>query len=613
MNASKPASPKILLFWLLTLSIPILLFALLEVGLRLANYGGNTQLFKEVELNGKTHLMPNRNFAARYFLNTTIVPTASNDVFLKEKPADSYRVFAIGGSSMAGFPYHYNVMSSHVVRDVLQEQMPDKQVEMCNLGISAINSYTLVDMLPEILDHQPDLVLIYAGHNEYYGALGVGSSEALKGLNLPGITRLYINLQHWKSFLLLRNTLGEIVGLFAKPNAKDATLMEQMVDNQAIALGSDAYLAGLKQFESNLSIILSELKEEDVDVAIGTLASNIKDFPPFQPLQNESPNAADLFSEGRKLWEEGNYPAARERLIEAKERDGMRFRAPEAMNAIIREQAQVHGAILVESLQLLEMSSPQALVGDELMLEHLHPNKKGYFLLGWAFAQQLAPEVARPERQAYFEDRIAFTEFDRVLSDLRIQSIMSSWPFQPPGTKINFFDSFKRDNRVDSLVYENYSNRLSWQEAKQQLVADFVQSKNYYMALKELSGITRVFPWRVDLLEQQASLENDLGRIDEAIQTLRLANQQQQTLFNTKILGALLLQKNRPDEGLPYLEQAYRIDPRDAQNLYNLSGAYGIQKDFQKARKYLDELLAIAPNFPGAQSWNQQLQQLIGS
>ena len=38
---------------------------------------------------------------------------------------------------------------------------------------------------------KPDLIIIYAGHNEYYGALGVGSVETL------GDTRFLVNTVIW--------------------------------------------------------------------------------------------------------------------------------------------------------------------------------------------------------------------------------------------------------------------------------------------------------------------------------------------------------------------------------------------------------------------------------
>ena len=41
--------------------------------------------------------------------------------------------------------------------------------------MAAVNSYVLLDFVDEILDVDPDAVLIYAGHNEYLGVFGVAS------------------------------------------------------------------------------------------------------------------------------------------------------------------------------------------------------------------------------------------------------------------------------------------------------------------------------------------------------------------------------------------------------------------------------------------------------
>jgi hypothetical protein len=41
-----------------------------------------------------------------------------------------------------------------------------------------VNSYTFYDKIDEILKEDPDAILIYAGHNEFYGELGIGSSKS---------------------------------------------------------------------------------------------------------------------------------------------------------------------------------------------------------------------------------------------------------------------------------------------------------------------------------------------------------------------------------------------------------------------------------------------------
>lgn len=53
--------------------------------------------------------------------------------------------------------------------------------------------------------------------------------------------------------------------------------------------------------------------------------------------------------------------------------------------------------------------------------------------------------------------------------------------------------------------------------------------------------------------------------------------------FITKMLGAIEVQQGNAKEGIRFLEESRRLNPSDPQMLYNLSGAYGIDKQFGKA------------------------------
>lgn len=618
MTQHQNSTAKKRVFWVLTLAIPLILLFLIELSLRITGLGELEPLFNEVELNDKTYFSANREFANRYFSNTSITPTAANDVFLKEKPANGFRVFALGGSSMAGFPYHYNVMMSHVVKDVLEDGLPNHQVEVINLGISAVNTYTIYDMLPEVLSHEPDLILLYAGHNEYYGALGVGSSESLG--SYPSLIRVYLKLQHFHSFNLLKKGITLFLkSILQKPSRSNATLMEQMVSDQQIALESQLFEVGQKQFQSNLEAIIDEISSQDVPLIIGDLISNIRDFEPFMAIESEEPNAKLLFNEGKAELEAGNFESGRNKLISAKDRDALRFRAPEATNQHIHTIAESKNLPVINVFDLFNERSEYGLTGNNLMLEHLHPNVEGYFYLGWIYAKKTAEwmqendpawQANQIKSESYYASNVAFSPFDKRVASYRLESILSGWPFQKAGINLPFMNKFSLNNLSDSLALKTYKGDANWQVSKEQLANTYVQEGKLSEALLELNGILRAYPWRVDLLEKKASICSDLGKIDEAISALKKASSQKATLFNTKILGALLLQTNRLEEGLPYLEAAFKINPKDPQNLYNLSGAYGIKKDFAQARKYLDKLLETAPNFPGAQSWKSQLDAL---
>ena len=394
------SNKRTLLFYGITAAIPLIFFLLLETGLRWGNYMGDLTLFSDPGIGKNEYYLPNPNFAARYFFYTKTVPSPSIDVFKQEKTPDIYRVFAMGGSSAAGYPYGFNGTYSRVVKDILQDRMPNKQVEVVNIGISAISSYTLYDQVAEILQQKPDAILIYAGHNEFYGALGVGSNENLGGF--PWFIRGYLKLQQYKTFLLLRNTFvgagkwtGSLFG--AQEIDPNATLMERIINSRSIALDGPKHQLAMHQFDSNLSAILEALTQKGIPVWLGSLASNYKDQAPFvdvkdaldaqeQPL----PLASTIFQEGQSLLVNGDADAAQTRFAYAKDLDGLKFRAPESINQIIREKATAYEQVhYVPVYETFVEHSPNGIIGDELMLEHLHPNAKGYFLMGASFAQAM--------------------------------------------------------------------------------------------------------------------------------------------------------------------------------------------------------------------------------
>ena len=205
----KLSRKKSAVFLAITLAFPLFLFAILEAGLRIAGYGGSTAAFESAPLIGSGYLIPAANVARRYFPEEKQPPAPPRDAFLATKPAHSMRIFVLGESSAAGFPFPHNGTFSRVLRDALTDVLPSDTVEVVNMGMAATNSYAIVDLAGDVIDQHPDAVLIYGGHNEYYGALGAGSTESL-GSN-PAFVRAYLSLQRLKTFVLLRNVVNGIM------------------------------------------------------------------------------------------------------------------------------------------------------------------------------------------------------------------------------------------------------------------------------------------------------------------------------------------------------------------------------------------------------------------
>ena len=220
-------------FYLILIAIPIIFFILLESGLRVFSYGYNNEQWIEVS-DGKFILNP--EIARRYFHKTQSLPYSNQDVFDAVKKENNFRIFIMGESSAAGFPFAPLGSFSRYLQQRLELVYPGSKIEVVNLGITAVNSYTIRDLFPGVLEMSPDLIIIYTGHNEYYGALGVGSMESFG--TSRNIIKLSLWLNRFKTFEFLTDITRTISGWISPPNAvdRDATLMERMVSEQHIAL-----------------------------------------------------------------------------------------------------------------------------------------------------------------------------------------------------------------------------------------------------------------------------------------------------------------------------------------------------------------------------------------
>ena len=65
--------------------------------------------------------------------------------------------------------------------------------------------------------------------------------------------------------------------------------------------------------------------------------------------------------------------------------------------------------------------------------------------------------------------------------------------------------------------------------------------------------------------------------------------------------------ENKIDSGIKYLNSSLMYKNDDTQVLFNLAGAYSINKDYQNALNTIEKCLRINPNYPKANNLKQQL------
>ena len=461
-------------YWAIAISLPLVFLGGLEGILRMSDYGNDYPLFIKNPAN-PNYLLPRPDIVKRYFAANADIPSVTMEAnfLLADKPQNGFRLFVQGGSTAAGFPYGLGASLAGMLDKRLKATLPEHSVEVVNTALAAVNSFTVLDLTDEIIAQQPDAVLLYLGHNEYLGILGVGSNYT--AANSYASTLLFLKLRSLRLFQLLQNSYASLQRHstpLGTEQTNSRTFMAKVAKHKDIPLNSDLYKAGLEQFSDNLQLILNKYQQANIPVYLATIASNLLDQKPFssEPIAPEidlalqkikstlaaadqqqainlanqlatnvdsSDNALTHFELGRLYSQLNQASAAKQQLTLARDLDRLRFRAPSAINTIIRRSAAKYdNVILVEAEQHLSQFSPMGLIGNNLMLEHLHPNVRGYFLLADSFYTALKQQSKLTDwqsvsiEQAWAERPLLpaeeYTGFAKVLQ------LMNDYPFVEP-------------------------------------------------------------------------------------------------------------------------------------------------------------------------------------
>jgi len=89
-----------------------------------------------------------------------------NTSFPMNKSTNTFRVFALGGSATYGEPFGPSGAFSYWLKLRLSLLYPSKNVEMINCGRQGFGSFRVKNILDEIVNYDPDLIVVYSGNNE---------------------------------------------------------------------------------------------------------------------------------------------------------------------------------------------------------------------------------------------------------------------------------------------------------------------------------------------------------------------------------------------------------------------------------------------------------------
>ena len=630
--ASQPISRgRLWLFRLVSaVFVPLLLFGLIEVVLRIVGYGFPPAAIIKCEVNGTECYRDNVKFAWQFF-PPNIARQFGPFVFPLDKADGTYRIFILGGSAAHGTPQpEYGF--GRILRVLLEERYPGTKFEIIRTAMPAINSHVVLQIAKDCARHDPDLFVLYVGNNEVVGPYGAGTVFSSISGNLS-LIRAAIALKGARLGQLLVNILAMISADNDRPDVWRG--LEMFLEKQ-VRFDDTSLQYVYRHFQENLKDIIHVGHKAGAKIIVCTVGSNLKDCPPFASLHDNNiaeakeskwdeiykrgvqyeearqyreaiekflaadaidDRYADLqFRLGRCYWAVGEYKEARKRYVNARELDTLRFRADKRINAIIRDVTtggKTKSVWLADAVETFEKNSPHQTPGEELFLEHVHLNFKGNYLLAKTVfdkVEEILPEEIKRkkagDRLPLSEDqcarRLAYTDWDRYKIAMAIHNASKNAPYS---------NQLYHEQRFSRAAQNIQAQKTGFTTSALQNIAD-----EYRSAIKRNPG-DWLLHWQFAVMLQEG-LKDYAGAVEQYGLLLEHSNY---AAAHTNI-GGLLHELGHTDKGIAHCQEAIRIKPTFADAHFKVAGMYESRGQIQKALDHYDTTLRLRPNYLNAHS-----------
>lgn len=653
-NAPLPAKPpkaRVGLSWRKKLTFAVattlLFFALLECGLWLAGvktmaaaddpyvgFAGNLPLF-----------VPETNADGRVWMTTAPNKLAwfNAQRFPREKDPGTRRVFCLGGSTTYGRPYDDTTSFSAWLRELLPSATGARW-EVINAGGISYASYRVAALMEQLVQYQPDLFVVYTGHNEFleertYGELRDKPEALLKSAAVLGRTRTFSLLRG-----LLQNESDRGTKRAILPGEVDAVL-DHTVGPASYHRDDALRKQILAHFEVNLARMAKIARDSGAELVLAVPAVNLKDCSPFksehakglsanqlddwnrfsqEASERESagqwdealkayekaleidPRYAELhYRMGRALLAQGRMGEASMAFQRAVDEDICPLRVPSEFQQALREIAEGHGIPLVDFDTIVKNDSllryGHNVPGEEHFLDHVHPTIDGHKMFAVSVIEQLAKDnllevqpleeshIAQAQRQ--IEGRIDREK--HAIAERNLAKVLN-WAGKHEEAGRMALKSLKTlPNDPESLVIGAAYLRLQGERD---------------LAIEHLKRAIVQMPEYADARQLLGAMLVDARRLDEAHeQFLTLTRLKPQDAGAWQMVGAILAEQEKYEEAIESYREALALDPDDANLQYNLGFALARLGRAQEAKRHLRRAIELNPKDSAARGLLSEL------
>jgi tetratricopeptide (TPR) repeat protein len=220
----------------------------------------------------------------------------------------------------------------------------------------------------------------------------------------------------------------------------------------------------------------------------------------------------------------------------------------------------------------------------------------------------LPPPQPLPDDETFRQLR-AVTPLDLTIAEYQLTMLTSGWPFVPHRRNKTLAD-FHPTTKMEEIALNTLKQKLNYWEAHVTMNAYYLEKDQVPAAIAEARALVEAFPknWKSHRLLANTYIQ--LQQYDAALPLLQRVINEREDAYSYKWIGTILLNRQRREEAIPNLEKALALNPTDYQARYNLSGAYYLTGNTDRALAELERLLEEAPQYPNARNFYEQLQHL---
>jgi tetratricopeptide (TPR) repeat protein len=551
-------------------------------------------------------------------------PTFSDQTFAIEKAKHGLRIFCLGGSSAYGFPWGPEASFCGVLQDLLTEAHPERAVEVVNAAGMSYGMRRLRVVADELVGYQPDLFIIYSGHNEF--------ADQPPPVPLRELGRLpaafEAGLEHSRLYSFLHD---RVHGETPTPPLSPTVFRVRRVEGRTFDAQDKTRVVA--RFESELTQLISTIRGRGVPVLLATVPCNLREWRPERSRTSNDLSDSELATlrscllEARGQLDSGEGERALESLARAREiapdfaethfwlgkalesrsrwreaaseyraacdLDAFPIRRTSAINDAIRRVAAATGGSLLDIDRLFAEQSEHGLVGFELIEDYVHPTLQGHQLIAWkvwnAMERELDPQTGHAPDRGLFDRVVGRREAaprPKTAPWFYNQGVVLEQQDQPELAMAAYRRAVELDPNYDGAML-NLAILLS-------LEGRFVEAQRLAARALEIDATN---PSAHLIAATLSGHRNEWGPAAEGYrEVLRLDSGNVEAWVGLGRASAFL---DRPAEARSSFERALELDPDDAGANFHL-GTMVAATDPDTAQRYLERALRSDPEHADA-------------